>query len=362
LPVDGCGIQVARRKIKAPNRLNYKIDMQNAIEVFSLTKRFSQARNYRALVRFQRREEIIAVDNVNLQIREGELFGLLGPNGAGKTTLVKMLCTLILPTSGRALVSGKDVVADANAVRPLIGLVDTQERSFFWRLTGRQNIEFFAALQGLHGKKARERIAELFDLVGLKEVADRRFLSYSTGMRQKLAIARGLLTMPPVLFMDEPTRSLDPVIARELRRFIRHVLVNQLKRTVVLVTHRLEEAEEICDTVAIMNRGRLIAQGPVSKVKQHINMQQHYLLQVQDVSNAIIDSLRTIPGVVRLTCADNDSGKLDLELFLNDASNTLPLVMRSLVSAGGAIQHCQAIEPSLEEAFVHLIKEDRRDL
>jgi len=133
--------------------------VKNIVETFSLTKRFSQSQNYRALFRFRRQEDLTAVNSVTLQIREGELFGLLGPNGAGKTTLIKMLCTLILPSEGRALVGGKDVVTEAAAVKPLIGLVDCQEHSFFWRLSGRKNLQFFAALYGLHGARADERIA-----------------------------------------------------------------------------------------------------------------------------------------------------------------------------------------------------------
>lgn len=332
--------------------------MQNIVETFSLTKKFSQARNYRALFRFRRREDLTAVDAVTLQIREGELFGLLGPNGAGKTTLVKMLCTLILPSEGRACVYGKDVVAETGAVKPLIGLVDCQERSFFWRLSGRQNLQFFAALYGLHGVVASERIAELLNLVGLNDHADRRFMGYSTGMRQKLAVARGLLAEPRVLFMDEPTRSLDPVIARDLRTFIRETLVERLGRTVVLVTHRLEEAEEMCDRVAIMNHGRIIACGPVAEIKRRIPVRQKVHLHVQHLPPQALDGLGAVPGVVQLQWAMGNPDGLDLELVLADEKETLPPVMRFIVSHGGDIQHCHAQGLSLEEAFVHLVGED----
>ncbi|MDY7077079.1 MAG: ABC transporter ATP-binding protein [Chloroflexota bacterium] len=330
--------------------------MSNVVETFSLTKRFSQAQNYRALFRFQRQEDLTAVDSVTLQIREGELFGLLGPNGAGKTTLIKMLCTLILPSEGRALVLDKDVVAEATAVKPLIGLVDCQERSFFWRLSGRQNLQFFAALYGLHGAEANERIAELLSLVELSEHADRRFTGYSTGMRQKLAVARGLLAKPRVVFMDEPTRSLDPVIARDLRAFIRETLVDRLGRTVVLVTHRLEEAEEMCDRVAIMNHGRIIACGPVTEIKQLIPVRQKVHLHVQRLSPQAFGGLRAIPGVVQLQWATGNPDNLTLELVLADEKETLPPVMRFIVSHGGDIQRCQAQDLSLEEAFIHLVK------
>jgi ABC-2 type transport system ATP-binding protein len=333
--------------------------VQYVVETFSLTKRFSQSRNYRALLRFRRREDLTAVDAVTLQIREGELFGLLGPNGAGKTTLVKMLCTLILPSEGRALVCGRDVVADAAAIKPLIGLIDCQERSFFWRLSGRRNLQFFAALHGLHGTEADSRITELLDLVGLSEHADRRFMGYSTGMRQKLAVARGLLARPRVIFMDEPTRSLDPVIARDLRTFIRETLVDKLGRTVVLVTHRLEEAEELCDRVAIMNHGRIIACGPAAEIKQHIPARQKVHLHVRHLPAQALDGLRAIPGVVQFQSAARNPHGLDVALVLADEKEALPPVMRFIVSHGGDVQHCHVQTLSLEQVFVHLVREDK---
>ncbi len=329
--------------------------MENVVQTFSLTKRFSVSNNYRALLRFRRKEDLTAVDSVTLQIREGELFGLLGPNGAGKTTLIKMLCTLILPSEGRALVCGRDVVRDAASVRPLIGLVDGQERSFFWRLSGRQNLEFFAALYGRRGAEADSWIGELLDLVGLNHHADRRFMSYSAGMRQRLAVARGLLSMPRVIFMDEPTRSLDPVSARHLRTFIRQTLVETLGHTVVLVTHRLEEAEELCDRVAIMNHGRIIVCGPVAEVKKHIPARQKYRLRVQHLPPQALDGLRALPGVVGLQGTTDNSHGTNLELVLADENEALPSVMRFIVSSGGDVQRCQTQDLSLEEAFVHLV-------
>jgi ABC-2 type transport system ATP-binding protein len=336
----------------------------NVIETFSLTKRFSQATSYRALLRPFRREGILAVDRVSLQVGEGELFGLLGPNGAGKTTLVKMLCTLILPSQGHALVCGKDVVAEAAAIKPLIGLVDCQERSFFWRLSGRQNLQFFAALYGLRNVEARQRIDELLALVELSEDADHRFMNYSSGMRQKLAVARGLLSRPRVIFMDEPTRSLDPVIAHDLRTFIRKTLIDQLGHTVVLVTHRLEEAEELCDRVAIMSHGQIIACGPVAEIKRRIATRRRYSLRARNLPTHVLDGLKTLSGVVELDWAASDHHHLDLDmnLVLADEDETLPLVIRFIVSNGGDVQHCHSEELSLEDAFIHLVRGDRHGL
>lgn len=335
---------------------------RSIIETFALTKRFSKMRNYRALLRFRRQENLTAVDAVSLRIGEGEVFGLLGPNGAGKTTLVKMLCTLILPTEGRALIDGNDVVANAAAARQRIGLIDCQERSFFWRLSGRQNLEFFAALYNLRGPQADRRIAELLDLVGLSDHADRQFMHYSSGMRQKLAIARGLLAMPPIVFMDEPTRSLDPVIAHELRVFIRETLVQALGRTVVLVTHRLEEAEELCQRVAIMNHGKIIACGPVEQIKQRITARQRYRLVVQNLRSHTLESLRDIPGVVQVQWSEDHSHGLEVALVLAEEQAALPAVIRFIVAHGGDIQQCQTERVSLEEAFVHLVRGTQDEL
>jgi ABC-2 type transport system ATP-binding protein len=202
----------------------------------------------------------------------------------------------------------------------------------------------------------------LLDLVELNDHADHRFMGYSTGMRQKLALARGLLAMPRVIFMDEPTRSLDPVIARNLRTFIRETLVEELGRTVVLVTHRLEEAEELCERVAIMDHGRVIACGPVAEIKKRIPVRQRYHLHVQHLPPKTLDGLRAIPSVLQLQWAATNPHGLDLELVLADEKEALPLVIRFIVSHGGDIQHCQAQGLSLEEAFVHLVKGDKDGL
>jgi ABC-2 type transport system ATP-binding protein len=326
------------------------------IETQALTKAFSRRTDYRALWRLGRRHDLVAVDAVDLVVEEGELFGLLGPNGAGKTTLTKLLCTLILPTSGRATVCGHDVVADAADVRREVGLVDCQDRSFFWRLSGWQNLLFFAALVGLHGAQARRRIAELVDLVGLEGDIDRRFMTYSSGMRQRLAIARGLLSMPLVVFMDEPTRSLDPVTARDLRRFIREILVDALGRTVVLVTHRLEEAEELCDRVAIMNHGRVLACSPAEDIKRRISARLRYTLRVRRLAPEVLAPLRGAPGVADLCMADANSHGVELQLLLADEDTCLPGLIREIVTLGGDIVHCQSQGLSLEEAFVQMVQ------
>ncbi len=207
------------------------------------------------------------MDGVDLVVEKGEVFGILGPNGAGKTTLIKILCTLILPTAGSARINGFDIEKESGRVRESIGLVTTDERSFYWRLTGRQNLEFFASLHNFYSDDARNMVDELLGVVDLKYAADERFLNYSAGMKQRMAIARGLLNDPAVLFMDEPTRSLDPGAAQGLRNFIKEEIVKERGKTIFISTHNLEEAEELCDRVAIFDDGRIKVIGSPADLK-----------------------------------------------------------------------------------------------
>jgi len=210
----------------------------------------------------RRQSPVCVLRDIDLSVGRGEILGLLGTNGAGKTTLLKILATLILPTAGRITIGGVDLIHEPHRAIQLVSLVTADERSFYWPLTGRQNLEFFAAFQGLSRHAARRRIEELQEQLGL-EALDRQFGIYSTGMRHRLAIARGLLRRPPILLLDEPTRSLDPVAANGLHRLIRDMLVTQLGCTVVLATHNLQEAEELCDRVVFLHKGRLLSSGIV---------------------------------------------------------------------------------------------------
>src|SRR5438876_4943906 len=201
-----------------------------------------------------------ALRDVSFQIREGEIFGLIGPNGAGKTTLTKIIATLIQPTSGEVAVRGNDTVRDDAQVRRDIGLASAEERSFYWRLTAEQNLLFFARLYGLSSTEAKRRIKTLFEMFELEELARRRFAELSTGNKQRLAVARALLAKPPVLLLDEPTRSLDPIAAARLRSTISSLARDGDSRvTIFLTSHNLAEVEELCDRVAIISKGEIRA-------------------------------------------------------------------------------------------------------
>jgi ABC-2 type transport system ATP-binding protein len=213
------------------------------------------------LKKFLRRKfkpPVEALRNVSFDIRQGEIFGLIGPNGAGKTTLTKIIATLIQPTSGSVAVKGHDTVKDDQAVRRYVGLAGAEERSFYWRLSAEQNLQFFARLHGLSGSSARQRIAELFEMLELQEVSRRRFAELSTGNKQRLAVARAMLAQPPVLLLDEPTRSLDPIAAARMRAKIKS-LAETNTSTIFLTSHNLPEVEELCDRVAIISKGEIRA-------------------------------------------------------------------------------------------------------
>ncbi len=195
------------------------------------------------------------VNKVSIEVKQGEIFGLLGPNGAGKTTFLKLLATLILPSSGKALINGYDTVAQEKMVKSSIGVINSEERSFYWRLSGRRNLEFFARLYNLNSKEIQGKIEELAHVFGVQGILDARFGEYSSGTKQKIAITRGLLHDPQILIMDEPTQGLDPGSVHSLHQIIKEKIVGEQDKTVILATQRLEEAKELCHRVAIIDKG-----------------------------------------------------------------------------------------------------------
>jgi ABC-2 type transport system ATP-binding protein len=246
--------------------------LEHSIETHDLTKKFVLPKGFTDFLKHPfRKDEITAVEKVNITIGKGELFGTLGPNGAGKTTLIKLLCTLILPTEGTAYVNGYNIVEDSGKVRESIGFITTDERSFYWRLTGRQNLKFFASLHNFYSYDAQKKVDELLNIVGLKNRADDKFLSYSAGMKQRMAIARGLLNDPEVVFMDEPTKGLDPGAAQNLRGFIKERIVKEQGKTVFLSTHHLGEAEQLCDRIAIIDEGEIMVIGSPEELKSTLD-------------------------------------------------------------------------------------------
>jgi ABC-2 type transport system ATP-binding protein len=268
--------------------------MSFAIQTFELSKRFPKQSDWRSLI--SRRDYLPpAVDGVSFTVNQGELFGLVGPNGAGKTTLIKMLSTMILPSGGSAWVNGFDLRQDTE-IRRLVGLVTSDERSFFWRLSGLQNLEFFAVLNDVPTKEIPKRTADVLETVGLSDESDKRFSAYSTGMRQRLSIARALLAQPSLLFLDEPTKGLDPAATRRLHDLIRNELTRQQGITVLMTSHHLDEVEQLCDRVAILFRGRIRACGTMEQLREQTDSREEYHLQIQGWSPEIRDSLSKFKG------------------------------------------------------------------
>jgi ABC-2 type transport system ATP-binding protein len=239
-----------------------------AIAIQNLCKTFTVGKFLRRLVKnspLEGQKEVLK--GVSLQVYEGEVLGLLGPNGAGKTTLMEILSTLLLPTSGQATIGGYDVVREAKQARRALSYCPSTSGDFYPRLTGMQNLEFFALLNNLPPREARSRIQKVLTLIALDGGNPAHFQRYSEGMKQRLTIARALLTDPKVLLLDEPTRGLDPVSQGEIRRFLRERVVAQLGKTVLLVTHSLSEAEHVCDRLAILHRGQIVGIGKPQEVQ-----------------------------------------------------------------------------------------------
>ena len=242
--------------------------MTRAIEIISLTKYYPKHNDH--IFRFNKQfNNNPSIDNIDLHVNEGEILGLVGPNGAGKTTLIKILSTLIKPTSGTAILAGCDL-RDEIGVKKSIGLVTSDERSFYWRLTGKQNLQFFAVLAGVPSDHIDNRISQISKILGLQDLLSKRFSTYSAGIRQRIAIARALLNTPPILLLDEPSKGLDPATTQQLYRLIQQ-LSNTLGTTIVLTTHNLSDVERYCDRIAIMDKGKIVAIGTLQELYKLIN-------------------------------------------------------------------------------------------
>jgi len=240
-----------------------------AIAIQKLTKTFSVGKILQTLQKNPPKKGGTEVlKGISLEVFQGEALGLLGPNGAGKTTLLEILSTLLLPTGGGATICGYDVVREAGQVRKVVSYCPSASENFYPRLTGMRNMEFFALLNNLSPREARRKIQTVLDLVELEPGNDVPFQLYSEGMKHRLALARALLTDPELLLLDEPTRSLDPVLQGEIRKFLRERVVAKLGKTVLLVTHSLLEAEQVCDRLAILHRGQIVRVGTPEEIKK----------------------------------------------------------------------------------------------
>lgn len=309
------------------------------------------SRVYRSGSIIGRGREVEALVDLSIQVARNSVFGLLGPNGAGKTTTVRILSTLLAPTDGSARVLGFDVVKQAKQVREHIGFILGGDRGLYGRLTGKQNIRYFGALNRLDPKTASRRTDELLERVGLQDSGDVLVEQYSRGMKQRLHIARGLLTDPEVIFMDEPAIGLDPIGAQELRQYIPE-LVNQGK-TIFLTTHYMLEADMLCDTIALIDKGRLVALGTPNEIKRNFSRVEIIEVVVNRTRAGLAEELSGIDGVRRVeTSAEGVRQKL--AVFVEAGANVRPRI-EEIVGAE-AIESFVLREPTLEEAYISILK------
>ncbi|HEU5298259.1 MAG TPA: ABC transporter ATP-binding protein [bacterium] len=294
---------------------------------------------------------IVALDGVTLEVPRGEFFGLLGPNGAGKTTLIKVLVTLLLPSGGAAKVAGLDVVTQAQEVRERISMVSGGESSGYGLLTVREQLWMFSQFYGLPTKPALARIDELLQVVGLFEERHRRVSALSTGMRQKMNLVRGLLPDPEILFLDEPTVGLDVSAARDIRAYIKTWIGDRPGRTILLTTHYMHEAEELCDRVAIIHKGRIIASEAPEALKRRATGGSYFVLTTEAMNGS--GWLSELAGVQRVDVRSLDD-RTEVRLHLAD-DGAIAGVVKALADRNRRILSMQKLEPSLEDVFVQLV-------
>lgn len=295
-------------------------------------------------------KEVVAVDGISFEVGDGELFGLLGPNGAGKTTTVKMLTTLLIPTAGHASVLGYDVVSDARKVRGQIGFIFGGERGLYWRLSGIDNLRYFATLYHVDAQVSRKRIPQLLELVGLEDRGLEKVEGYSRGMKQRLHVARTLLHDPDILFLDEPTMGLDPVGARELRGVIRNL--QSENKTILLTTHYMFEADVLCDRIAVINKGKIVALDTPDNLKKVVSDLSVIDIEVYGVPDGILQRIQSLSFVDTLSIQDMDQ-KQALRVHTALGSEAVSQLMAELESV--RVGKVQVREPTLEDAYVRLV-------
>jgi ABC-2 type transport system ATP-binding protein len=299
------------------------------------------------------RKELIALEDVSLTVQRGELFGLLGPNGAGKTTLIKILTTLLSPTSGLARVAGADVHLEPDLVRPRINMVSGGESSGYGLLTVRENLWMFSQFYGVPSKEANERIEALLEMVGMKDRMHTKSSDLSTGLRQKMNIVRGFLTDPEVLFLDEPTLGLDVGASRDVRRFIIEWLKADKERTLLLTTHYMVEADELCDRVAIINKGKVLACDTPSALKQRLQKDVTFEIETSPLNGLTPQMMESQPEVKKAALTDIEGGAR-WKLSLVDES-ALARVFNLFAQKDVKVMNLNKRQPTLEDVFVDLV-------
>lgn len=319
--------------------------MQTAIEVQQLTKIFAGSK---------KRPETVAVDSIELTIQKGEIFGLLGPNGAGKTTTVRMLTCLIRPTSGEAWVEGASILSEPKKVRSRCGIL-TEAPGLYVRLNAIEYLKFFGQLYGLSRRELDTRVPNVLDMLGIdaKDREHKRLGAFSRGMQQKMNIARAVLHNPPVLFLDEPTASLDPESAKTVRDYILNLKENQ-RHTILLCTHNLDEADRLCDRIGIIHNGKLMRIGKPEELKTHLGEHRTYRIRLSDATDNFLAVVQGVTGVNEAFIEDSE-----IVFHTNEPETTNPQVVRALVQANAGVLSVSEEVHSLEEVYLALMEEKR---
>ncbi|MFH0848897.1 MAG: ABC transporter ATP-binding protein [archaeon] len=312
-----------------------------------------------SLLRGSRGPFIEALRGVNLRIKTGEIFGVLGPNGAGKTTLIKILCTLVIHDEGEAYVHGLDVRKEPEEVLKNLQAVLPENRGFNWRLTGRQNLEFYALLYGLRSSEARARIDYLLGFVGLKERADDGYQKYSTGMQRKLLLCRALLRNVPTVLFDEPTAGLDPTSAAEFRNMLHERLVREEEKTVLLSTHNLHEAQDMCDRVAILDRGKVTACDTPDNIRYMMFQERVFKITFTNAvysneQEIMVNKLEQLPGVHGATPEVDPNRNFRGISVRADKDMDLSSILEVITKTELKISTINTEEPTLEDAFMKI--------
>jgi ABC-2 type transport system ATP-binding protein len=320
---------------------------QPSVKVENLSKTY-HTRQRKGIFKSVKRD-VEALIDVSLEVQPGEIFGLLGPNGAGKTTLIKILTTLLLPSSGDGWINGYHIVKEDNKVRASVGCMLMGERGLYWKLTGRENLEYFGALYHLVPAMRRQRAQEIIKLLDLGDIADRTVETYSSGQKMKLAFGKALINDAPLLVLDEPTNTLDVPSASELRATVRDL--NEQGKTIIYTTHIMSEAETLCDRVAIIDHGKLLAIGTVPDLKASLGHEQ--VVHIKGViPSAALHTVRSLDGIKQAT-RTNVNGASQLTVVSENGTIVLPRLIEALTHNGAVIQGITPEEITLEDVFIH---------
>lgn len=320
--------------------------MPGTVHTKNLSKTYI-AKQRKGLFKSEKRE-VEALKGINLDVNQGEIFGLLGPNGAGKTTLIKILTTLLLPTSGDAIINGFPIQEQPNQVRASVGCMLMGERGLYWKLTGRENLEYFAALYHIPSNMRKKRSDEILDLLEMESLADRTVETYSSGQKMKLAFGKALINDAPLLILDEPTNTLDVPSASELRAIVRKL--NREGKTIIYTTHIMSEAETLCDRVAIIDYGELLAIGSVDELKGSLD-RAHVIRVDGIISQQAVDSILELPGIEHATRTMED-GVAQVMITTDNSTGHLPGIIKTLNDSNATIQRLSPEEITLEDVFI----------